>query len=71
MEIRSPLSAIGAIVVLIQVISAGALFAIRSQVILQWILVILIAGVTVTFTILIVWLVIHLTHKNPAYLFNP
>jgi hypothetical protein len=71
MTIKSPLGAIGAIVVLIQAISAGALFAIRSQIALQWILVILIAIVTLAFTTLVIWLVVHLTHRDPAYLFNP
>ena len=70
MTIRSPLSAIGAVIVLIQGICAGALFAVSSQT-LQLILVVLIILVTLVFTGLVFWLIVHLVRLNPAYLFNP
>jgi len=73
MSIRSPLGAFGAMVVLIQGIAAGALATVHSQPTLQFILVIIISIVTVSFTGLIFWLILHIvrTLKNPALLFNP
>lgn len=56
---------------LIQAISAGALFAVGSLLELQWILVVLIATVTLAFAVLVIWLIVHLVRRNPAYLFNP
>lgn len=73
MSIKSPLGALGAIVVLIQGIAAGALVAVQSQPTLQCILIYVISGVTVLFVLLVIWLIIHIVWviKNPALLFNP
>lgn len=71
MSVRSPLGALGAIVVLIQGIAAGALVAVRPDPTLQLILIIIISAVTVSVTVTVIWLVMYLARKNPAYLFNP
>lgn len=71
MIVRSPLGAIGGILVLIQGIAAGALFGVSSHPTLQFILVVLIVVVTIAVTILVIWLIIRLVRLNPAYLFNP
>ena len=73
MFIRSPLGAFGAILVLIQGIAAGALATVHSQPTLQLILVIIISVVTISFTGVVIWLILHIvqTLKNPALLFSP
>lgn len=75
--VKSPLGAIGAILVLIQAISASALFAIGSasvfQTILQAVLVGVIGLVTLASTTLVIWLVYYLVVKlkRPGLLFDP
>lgn len=67
--VRSPLGAIGAIVVLLQGISAGALLALRSQPVLQWVLVIMMVSMTTVITGVVVWMVVRFARSNPALLF--
>jgi len=68
--IRSPLGALGAVMVFIEAIAAGALVAVRDNQMLQWMLgitiVVLAIGVTLFVCILIAWL----AHRHPAWLFN-
>lgn len=71
MSVTSPLGALGAIVVLIQGIAAGALVAVRSDPILQRVLIITISIVTLLFALFVTWLVAYLAIRKPWYLFNP
>ena len=69
--IRSPLGALGALMVLLEGIAAGALVAVNSQPVLQWILVIMMTVVTVAIAGLVIWIVWHFARKHPGLLFNP
>lgn len=71
MSIKSPLGAIGAMLVLIQAIAASALFAVRSELGLQIALVGVIGLVTIAFTGLVIWLVVYLVRKSPGLLYDP
>jgi hypothetical protein len=71
MVIRSPLGALGALMVLMQAISVGALAAIRSQPILQMALVSVIIFVLLLVTILVCFLIIRFALRTPGLLFNP
>ena len=69
--IRSPLGALGALMVLLQGISASALFALKDQPTLQLILVIMMASVTAVVALAVVVLIGWLAYRNPGLLFSP
>ena len=69
--IRSPLGALGALMALVQSVTAGALFAVRSNPLLQLMLVVQLIVVTSIITLLVISLIIYFTRKNPGLLFSP
>ncbi len=69
--IRSPLGALSAVIVLVQSISAGALFAVRSDPLLLKVLASVIAFTTLLITALVVGIIVYFTRKAPGLLFNP
>ncbi len=69
--IRSPLGALGALIVLLEGIAAGALVAVKSQPALQWILVIMMVFLTSAITLLVIWIVWRFARNNPGLLFSP
>ncbi|MSQ06081.1 MAG: hypothetical protein EXR54_07455 [Dehalococcoidia bacterium] len=69
--IRSPLGALGALMVLLHGIAAGALVAVRSQPVLQWMLVIMMVSLTDLITLLVLWIVWHFARTRPGLLFSP
>lgn len=69
--IRSPLGALGALLVLLQGISAGAIAVLQNQAILQFILVITMVIIAVVITGVVTFVVIRFTLRNPGLLFNP
>ena len=73
MSIKSPLGALGAVVVLIQAVAASALFAVGSRFFLQAVLVAVISVVTIGFSLLATWLIVYLVvvKKQPGLLFDP
>ncbi len=71
LPIRSPLGAIGAILVALEGVAAGALFALRSNPILQGWLVAAMIFVLVLVTLAILGVVVYFAICKPAYLFNP
>jgi hypothetical protein len=73
MVIKSPLGAIGAVVVLVEAVAASALFAVESRFALQIALVAVIALVTLGFSAFVVWLIVYLVvvKKAPGLLFDP
>ncbi len=71
LSIRSPLGALGVVMVLVEGISVGALAAVRSNFVLQATLVSVISVVTFAIAALVIWIVKHFAKTNPALLFNP
>ena len=71
MSIRSPLGALGALMILLQGIAAAALVPLQSQPDLQLILVRLVVGVTSILTSVVVIVVLWFAFKNPGLLFSP
>ena len=69
--IRSPLAALGALMVLLQGIAAAALVPLDSQPTLQGLLVYMMVSATGIITILVVTLVGCFAWKNPGLLFSP
>lgn len=69
--IRSPLGALGALLVLLQGISAGALAVLRDQPTLQFILVITMVAIAAVVTGVVAFVVIRFALRNPGLLFNP
>ncbi len=71
MSIRSPLGALGALMVLLQGIAAAALVPLESQPDLQRLLVWLMVGVTIAITSVVVIVVLWFTFRRPGLLFSP
>ncbi len=71
MSIRSPLAALGALMVLLQGIAAAALIPLESQPELQarlvWMMIFVTGGLALVVAIVVLWF----TFKNPGLLFNP
>jgi hypothetical protein len=65
------LGALGALMVLLQGVTAGALVAVDSEPELQRILVYLMVSVTAIITVLVVSLISYFAIRNPGLLFNP
>lgn len=71
MPIRSPLGAIGAILVALEAVFGGALFALDGKPVLQAAMVATMIAVFVPVAIVVLWMVVYLTVRNPGFLFNP
>lgn len=71
MSIRSPLAALGALMVLLQGIAAAALIPVSSQPELQRVLVWMMVAVTSVIAGVVTVVVLWFTFKNPGLPFNP
>lgn len=71
MVIKSPLGALGALMVLLEGIAAAALVPLQSQPDLQRILVFTIVATISVLTVMIVGLIVYFARTNPGLLFNP
>lgn len=69
--IRSPLGALGALMVLLEGIAAAALVPLEGQPELQRMLVWLMIGVTSAITAVVIVVVLRFTFRNPGLLFSP
>ena len=69
--VRSPLGALGALMVLLQAIAGGSLFGLQSQPTIQWVIVIMMVACISAITCLVIWLVIYFALKRPGLLFSP
>ena len=69
--IRSPLGAIGAILVALEAVFGGALFALDGKPVLQAAMVATMIAVFVLVSLVVLWMVVYLTLKKPGFLFNP
>lgn len=69
--VRSPLGAIGALLVALEAIFGGALFALGADPWLRLAMVTTMIAVFVPAAIVVLWMVVYLTVKNPGFLFNP
>ena len=69
--VRSPLGAIGALLVALEAIFGGALFALDAD---PWLRLAMVTTMIVVFVPtagVILWMVVYLAVKNPGFLFNP
>lgn len=71
LSIRSPLAALGAVMVLLEGIAAGALVPLSTQPQLQALLVYLIVGTVLLLVLTVIGLIIYITKTNIGLLFNP
>lgn len=71
MPIRSPLGAIGVILVALEAVFSGALFALDDMHELRTAMVATMIAVFAAVTLVVLWMVVYLTLKNPGFLFNP
>lgn len=69
--VRSSLGAIGALLVALEAIFGGALFALGADPWLRLAMVTTMIAVFVPAAIVVLWMVVYLTVKNPGFLFNP
>ncbi len=69
--IRSPLGAMGAILVLLEGIAGASLFALDSDPNLRLAMVVTIIFVLVLITLTVLGVIIYFTVTNPGFLFNP
>ena len=69
--IRGPLRVIGAIVLAMEIILAGTLFALGYAPVLQMAVAIAMSAVFAAFTLVALGLLVYLTLKNPGALFSP
>ena len=69
--IRSPLGALGALMVLLDAIAAGALFPLKDQPELQRYVVFLLIGSIGLITLLVCGLVIYFAIRRPGLVFSP
>ena len=69
--IRSPLGAIGAILVALEAVFGGTLFALDDSFWLRVAIVVTMIVVFVSVTAIVLWMVVYLTVKNPGFLFSP
>ena len=69
--VRSPLGAIGALLVALEAIFGGALFALDAD---PWLRLAMVTTMIVGFVPtagVVLWMVVYLAVKNPGFLFNP
>jgi hypothetical protein len=71
LPIRSPLGAIGAILVALEGVAGGSLFALDSSSVLQTAMVAAMILVFVAVTVVLLGVIIYFAVRQPAYLFNP
>ena len=69
--IRSPLGAVGALLVTLEAIAGGTLFALDANPGLRIAIVATMIAVIATVTVVILGLIIYVAKTNLAYLFNP
>ena len=69
--IRSPLGAVGAILVALEAVFGGTLFALDTASGLRVAIVVTMIAVFISVTAVVLWMVVYLTIKNPGFLFNP
>ena len=69
--VRSPLGAIGFLLVALEAIFGGALFALDADPWLRLAMVTTMIVIFVPVAIVVLWMVVYLTVKNPGFLFNP
>ena len=69
--IRSPLGALGALMVLLEAIAAAALIPLKSQPDLQTVVVVMMVASIGLITILVVGMIALFAWKRPGLLFNP
>lgn len=69
--IRSPLGAIGVILVALEAVFGGTLLALDAAPALQTIMVLTMVTVFALVTLVVLWMVVYLTLKKPGFLFNP
>ena len=70
-SIKSPLGALGALMVMLEAIAAGALIPTQSQPMLQTILVICIVFEALAVSLVVLGVIVYFAVKRPAYLFSP
>ncbi|MEK7807423.1 MAG: hypothetical protein AAB528_06780 [Chloroflexota bacterium] len=71
LPIRSPLGAIGAILVALEGVAGGSLFALDSGSVLQTAMVAAMIFAFVAVTVVVLCVYIYFAVRKPAYLFNP
>jgi hypothetical protein len=71
LPIRSPLGAIGAILVALEGIAGGSLFALDSGSGLQIAMVAAMISVFAAVTLVVLGIIVYFSVRQPAYLFNP
>lgn len=69
--VRSPLGAIGVVLVALEAVLGASLFALEGDRSLQLLLVAVMSMVLVSVTSVVLWLVVYLAIKKPGFLFNP
>lgn len=69
--VRSPLGALGALMVLLQAIAGGTLFGLKSQPDVQQVVALMMVGSISAVTVLVVGLVAYFALTRPGLLFNP
>ena len=69
--IRSPLGAIGAVLVVLEGIAAGTLFALDSDPLLRLAIVATMIFVLVSVTVVVLGIAIYFAKTKPGFLFNP
>jgi len=69
--IRSPLGAVGALLVALEAVLAGSLFVLPAYSPQSWVVVITMVTVFVAVAFVVLWMVVYLTVKKPGFFFNP
>ena len=69
--IRSPLGAIGALLVALEAVLAGSLFVLPAYSPQSWVVVVTMVTVFVAVASVVLWMVVYLTVKKPGFLFSP
>ena len=68
--IRGPLWVIGVVVLAMELVLAGTLFALGDAPVLRVAVVIAMSAAFAAFTLVALWLIVYLTLKNPRALFG-
>ena len=69
--IRSPLGAIGVILVALEVVFGGIVLALDEAPVLRAVMAVAMVAVFAAVALVVLWMVVYLTLKNPGFLFNP
>ena len=70
-SIRSPLGAVGALLVALEAVLAGSLFVLPPYSAQSWVVVITMVTIFVAVASVVLWMVVYLTVKKPGFLFSP